>query len=172
MSPQHRLGARIQPGQGRERAVQGVGILDVGPFWQRAAARLPEEGRGLSVALWGAQGVLAAAFIAAGATKLLTPADQLAAMIPWTAEHTALAPFTGLVDLAGGLGILLPSLTRIQPRLTVLAALGIILLQVLAGLFHISRGEGDVLPMIAVFIALAGFVAWGREKARPIAPRA
>jgi hypothetical protein len=28
-----------------------------------------------------------------------------------------------------------------------------------------------VLPMIAVFIALAGFVLWGREKARPIAPR-
>ena len=138
---------------------------------QSTFAAAPSKGRALSAALWGAQGVLAAAFMAAGVTKLFTPADQLAAMIPWTGEYGALVPFTGLVDLAGGLGILLPSLTRIQPRLTVLAALGIIVLQVLAGVFHLSRGEGDVLPMIAVFIALAGFVLWGREKARPIAPR-
>ncbi len=131
----------------------------------------PSKGRALSVALWGAQGVLAAAFVAAGATKLFTPAEQLAAMIPWTGEYGALVPFTGVVDLAGGLGILLPSLTRIQPRLTVLAALGIIVLQVLAGLFHLSRGEVDVLPMNIVFIALAGFVLWGREKVRPITPR-
>ena len=135
------------------------------------ATAASSKGRGLSVALWGAQGALTAAFLMAGATKLLTPADQLTAMIPWTGEYAALVPFTGLVDVAGGLGILLPSLTRIQPRLTVLAALGIIVLQVLAGVFHLSRGEGDVLPMIAVFIALAGFVLWGREKARPIAPR-
>ena len=131
----------------------------------------PAKSRTLSVALWGAQGVLAAAFVAAGATKLFTPADQLAAMIPWTGEYGALVPFTGVVDLAGGLGILLPSLTRILPRLTVLAALSLIVLQVLAGLFHLSRGEVDVLPMNIVFIALAGFVLWGREKARPIAPR-
>ena len=129
------------------------------------------KGRGLSVALWGAQGALAAAFLMAGATKLLTPAADLAAMIPWTGEYGALVTFTGLVDLAAGFGILLPSLTRILPRLTVLAALGIIVLQVLAGLFHLSRGEVDVLPMNVVFIALAGFVLWGREKARPITPR-
>ncbi len=133
---------------------------------------VPAQGRILPVALWGAQGLLAAAFVAAGATKLLYPADQLAAMIPWTGEYGALVPFTGVVDLAGGLGILLPSLTRIQPRLTVLAALGLIVLQVLAALFHVSRGELDVLPMIAVFVALAVFVLWGRGKARPIAPRA
>ena len=129
------------------------------------------KGRGLSVALWGAQGALAAAFLMAGATKLLTAPADLAAMIPWTGEYGALVTFTGLVDLAAGFGILLPSLTRILPRLTVLAALGIIVLQVLAGLFHLSRGEVDVLPMNVVFIALAAFVLWGREKARPITPR-
>lgn len=57
-------------------------------------------------------------------------------------------------------------------RPTLLAALGLVVLQALAGVFHLSRGEGDMLPMIAVLIALAGFVLWGRGKARPIAPRA
>ena len=131
----------------------------------------PSKGRGLSVALWGAQGVLAAAFVAAGATKLFTPADQLAAMIPWTGEYGALVPFTGIVDVAGGLGILLPSLTRIQPRLTVLAALGLIAVMVLASAFHLSRGEGAVVPMNLVLAAVAAFIAWGRSKAAPIAPR-
>ncbi len=139
---------------------------------QPTFAAAPLKGRALSVALWGTQGLLAAGFLMAGATKLMTPADQLAAMIPWTGEYAALVPVTGLVDVAGGLGILLPSLTRILPRLTVLAALGLIVLQVLAGLFHLSRGEVDVLPMNIVFIALASFVLWGREKARPVTPRA
>ena len=138
---------------------------------QPTFAAAPFKGRALSVALWGTQGLLAAGFLMAGATKLLTPAADLAAMIPWTGEYGALGTFTGLVDLAAGFGILLPSLTRILPRLTVLAALGIIVLQVLAGLFHLSRGEVDVLPMNVVFIALAAFVLWGREKVRPITPR-
>ena len=67
------------------------------------------KGRALSVALWGTQGVLAAGFLMAGATKLLTPAADLAAMIPWTGEYGALVTFTGLVDLAAGFGILLPT---------------------------------------------------------------
>ena len=129
--------------------------------------------RALSIALWVAQVLLAAMFLMAGFMKLTQPVDALAGQMPWVlAVPVALVRFIGAAELAGALGLLLPSLTRIQPRLTVLAALGIILLQILAGVFHLSRGEGDVLPMIAVFIALAGFVAWGREKARPVTPRA
>ena len=132
----------------------------------------PSKGRALSVALWGAQGLLALFFVYAGFSKLFTPAADLAAMIPWTGEYAKLVTITGLVDLAGGLGILLPSLTRIQPRLTVLAALGLVVLQVLAAGFHLSRGEGAMVPMNVVVLALAAFVLWGRAKARPIAPRA
>jgi hypothetical protein len=41
----------------------------------------------------------------------------------------------------------------------------------LAGLFHISRGEPQVLPVNLVFGGLAAFVAWGRWKKAPIAAR-
>lgn len=80
-------------------------------------------------------------------------------------------PVTGIVDLLGGLGVLLPALTRIQPRLTVWAALGTIVLQVLAATLHLSRGEVMVVPMNLTLIALAAFVAWGRSRAVPIAAR-
>jgi hypothetical protein len=150
----------------------------------RLARALPEEmiltvidqptnrpSRALSVALWGTQGALAAFFIYAGASKLTMPADQLATMGPWTAGNAALAMVTGLVDLAGGIGILAPALTRILPGLTVLAALGLVVLQVLALGFHLSRGEVVMAPMNLILIALSAFVLWGRGKAAPIAPR-
>jgi hypothetical protein len=40
-----------------------------------------------------------------------------------------------------------------------------------ASALHLSRGEGAVLPMNLVLAAVAGFIAWGRSKAAPIAPR-
>lgn len=83
----------------------------------------------------------------------------------------ALVRFTGLVDLAGGLGVLLPALTRILPRLTVWAARGIIALQVLAGAFHLYRGEAMLLPFNLLLLAMAVFVAWGRNTRAPIASR-
>lgn len=122
-------------------------------------------------ALWAVQLLLALFFVWGGYTKLATPADALAKMIPWTAEHPLLTLVTGWADLLGGLGILLPSLTRIQPRLTALAAAGLLLLQGLALGFHLLRGELAVLPMNAVLIGLVLFVLWGRTRARPVAAR-
>jgi hypothetical protein len=93
-------------------------------------------------------------------------------MMPWTGEHSeAFVRVIGLVDLAGGIGILLPALTRIMPSLTVLAALGCSVLQVFAIVFHTSRGEVVVTPLNFVLLSLALFVLWGRARKAPIAPR-
>ncbi len=78
----------------------------------------------------------------------------------------------GLVDFSGGIGILLPALTRILPRLTVLAALGCVVLQISAIIFHTSRGELSALPLNAVLLPICLFILWGRGKKAPIAPRA
>ena len=126
----------------------------------------------LRIALWIAQGLVTVVFCMSGVTKLATPIPDLAAMMPWTGEvSSGFVRFIGLVDLAGGIGILFPALTRIQPRLTVLAALGCVVLQVLAFGFHASRGEFAVLPMNVVLLALSAFVLWGRGKKAPVAPR-
>ena len=130
-------------------------------------------GKPLRIALWVTQGLVAAMFGLSGFMKLAMPIAELTAMMPWTGQVPAgFVRFIGLVDLAGGIGILLPALTRMQPRLTVLAALGCAVLQVLAFGFHAYRGEFAVLPMNVVLFALSAFVLWGRSKKAPILPRA
>src|SRR5437899_9447457 len=129
-------------------------------------------GRALRIGLWVAQALIFFAFASAGLVKLLTPIPQLAAMMPWAGQYSeTFVRVIGLIDLAGGVGILLPALTRILPRLTVLAALGCTVLQVFALIFHISRGEAAVTPLNFVLLALALFVLWGRNRKAPIAPR-
>lgn len=127
--------------------------------------------RALGAGLWAAQIVIAFFFLFGAYMKLAAPADEVAKMMAWAAEHPNLKTFTGIVDLLGGLGILLPALTRIQPRLTVLAALGAIALQVLAFGFHAMRGEWAATPFNVFLLALAVFVFWGRSKAAPISAR-
>jgi len=103
---------------------------------------------------------------------VVTPLPTLATMIPWAAEVApAFFYFTAAADLAGGLGVLLPSLTRTKPGLTVAAALGCVALQASAIVFHFSRGEAANTPFNFLLVALSLFVAWGRRKA-PIEPRA
>ncbi len=127
----------------------------------------------LTMGLWVAQVLVALVFIASGLTKLLTSIPELSRMMVWPGElPVAFVRFIALVDLAGGLGILLPSLTRIRPRLTVWAALGCVVLQLLAIAFHASRGELMVLPLNLVLLPLAIFVLWGRAKRVPIPARA
>ena len=128
--------------------------------------------KGTNIGIWVAQVLGAAAFIMAGVMKTMTPIPELSAMMPWTGEYlTAFVRLMGVIDLAGGLGLLLPSLTRIMPRLTVIAAAACVLLQILAIGFHASRGEFAVLPTNVVYIALALIVLWGRGHKAPIAPR-
>ena len=132
----------------------------------------PQSRRGLSIALWVAQILLAVAFGMAGLMKLSTPIADLAAQMAWVGSvPPTLVRFIGAAELAGAIGLILPALTRIQPRLTALAAVGLIVVMVLASVVHAARGEFGMLPVNVVLGALAAFVAWGRGKAAPIAPR-
>ncbi|HAD11472.1 MAG TPA: hypothetical protein DCF33_03440 [Saprospirales bacterium] len=128
--------------------------------------------KGLNIGLWITQVLLAALYLMTGSTKLFQPIEEIAKMLPWAAEMPAgMVRFIGLSELLGGLGLLLPSILRIQPRLTVFAAIGLTLVQVLATGFHLSRGETSVIGMNFLFMAMAGFIAWGRAKKVPIAPK-
>jgi len=126
-----------------------------------------------TLTLWGAQILLAIAFGGAGLMKLSQPIEALGAMMSWV-NHSPdwLVRFIGFAEVAGALGMILPALTRIAPFLTPLAALGFVVIQVLAIGVHASLGEtAGSLPINLVLLALSLFVAWGRWKKRPIAPR-
>jgi hypothetical protein len=130
-------------------------------------------GKALRSALWVAQVLLFLVFCGSGFVKLTTPIPELSAMMPWAGQYSpAFVRFIGLIDLAGGLGILLPALSRIKPGLGLLAALGCSVLQVLAIGFHASRGEFTVLPLNFILLSLCLFVLWGRSKRAPVAARA
>lgn len=119
----------------------------------------------LNILLWTAQAFVGITFAVIAYIKLFTPIPELAAMWPWTGEFpVAMVRGLGLIDLAGGIGILIPSLTRIKPNLVAAAALGCFLLQICASIFHISRGEVDATPVNGIYLVLTAFVFWGRRK--------
>ncbi len=128
---------------------------------------------GWNIGLWAAQVLLAAFYGFAGFNKLTQTMESLGAMGMGYATDfpELLTRFIGTAEVLGAIGIILPALTRIMPRLTPLAALGFSVIQVLAMGVHISRGEFAVLPMNLVLLALSLFVLWGRERKAPIAAR-
>lgn len=128
--------------------------------------------KGLNVSLWTAQALLALPFAGGGIWKIVTPIDELASMIPWAGQVSpALLYTTATFDLLGGLGVLLPSVTRVLPRVALAATLGCILLQISAVVFHFSRDEASDTPFNFLLIALLSFVYWGRRWRAPITPR-
>jgi uncharacterized membrane protein YphA (DoxX/SURF4 family) len=128
--------------------------------------------RSVRAGLWVVQILLFVVFVGTGLWKLLTPIPQLAAMIPWAGEvPAAFLHATAVLDLLGGVGILLPALTRIAPGLTVLAALGCTALQVSAIVFHLSRGEAADTPFNVLLVGLALVVFWGRWWKAPVTVR-
>jgi uncharacterized membrane protein YphA (DoxX/SURF4 family) len=125
------------------------------------------------IGLWIVQSLLALTFVGTGVWKLATPIAALAAKMPWMGQVSPSFLYaTAGFDLLGGLGVLLPSVTRIKPGLAVLAALGCVALQASAIVFHVSRGEGANTPFNFLLVALALYVAWGRRLRAPIAARA
>ena len=132
----------------------------------------PPAGKGLHWVLWVVQVLLAAAFIMSGFGKVTQSMAELHATMPWSAEvPLGLVRFIGVAELLGGIGLILPAATRIQPWLTGYAAVGLLLVMVLAAGFHASRGEYRFIGINAILGGLAAFVAWGRLSSAPIAPR-
>ena len=117
----------------------------------------------MNIALWIAQVLLLGVFGMAGVMKTFMIA-KAKETLPWAKGRSdAFVRFVGISELLGALGMFLPMLTGILPWLTVLAAVGMAIIQVLA-IFtvHLPRKEYNVLPFNVVLLALAIFVAWGR----------
>lgn len=128
--------------------------------------------KGLNIALWITQGLISLTFVGTAFWKLLTPVDQLSKMIPWTGEFSpAFVVFIALVDLLGGVGVILPTLLKIKPKVAVLAALGCAALMASAIVFHLTRGEGAATPFNFFMLVLSSFVAWGRWTGAPVQAR-
>lgn len=131
------------------------------------------SGRGIRIGLWVVQVLLALFFLMAGFNHGIRPLEEAVKTSPWiTGIPAGLARFIGFAELAGAVGLILPAVTRIKPWLTPLAAVGLAIIMALAVPFHIMRGEANVIGIHVIVVALSVFVAWGRYRKAPIAPRA
>jgi uncharacterized membrane protein len=140
-------------------------------LWTSRSGLTSVHGKAMNICLWSVQGLLAAIFGMAGFMKTLTPMEDLGASMPWTLDVPVwLVRFIGISELAGAMGLLLPAITRIRPDLTPQAGLSLTTVMLLAMLFHVSRGEFQLLPLPLILGALAFFVAWGRFYKEPIEP--
>lgn len=125
----------------------------------------------LNLSLWVAQVIVAVMLFFGFYAKIVQPAEETAKMMPWVLEQPFLANFTGIVDLLGAIGLILPALLRIKPKLTTLAAYGAVLLMLAGSVFHIMRGESEVIGLNFFLIALLAFIIWGRTKKAIILPK-
>ena len=129
----------------------------------------------MKTTLWILQVLWGVSFSITGFGKILwyKPAlwNQALQQVPWlTAVPQDLAVFIGVAEFLGGVGLILPAITGVKPKLTPWAAIGLALVMVLAAGFHIARGEYIFVPLNLVLAAVAAFIAYGRLVVKPIAP--
>ena len=123
----------------------------------------------MSIILWVLQILLAAAFLAHGVFFLAPPAEMMAMLNASTPP--ALRLFIGVAEVLAAIGLILPGITHIQPRLIVWAAVGLMILMASACVFHMTRGETSSAVTTAILFVVVAFVAYLRWKVKPILPR-
>jgi len=129
----------------------------------------------MNTALWTVQVLWGVFFSVTGFGKVLcyNPAlwNQALHEVPWfSAVQQDLFIFIGVCEFLGGVGLILPAMTGVKPKLTPFAAFGLTLVMILAAVFHIVRGEYNFVPTNLVLGGVAAFIAYGRLFVRPIAP--
>ena len=118
----------------------------------------------MTIALWIAIGILAAANVAVGLMKLVRPKEELANMgepFAWVDDFTqGQIRLIAVAELLGAIGVVLPRATGIVPWVSGVAAVGLVIVQVGAIVTHLRRKESAIIPNVVILV-LAAFVAVG-----------
>ena len=124
----------------------------------------------MNIALWIAQALLAATFLFTGGMKLVIPLEEMMKQMPIPLPGWFLR-FTGVVEVLGAIGVVLPWLLRIRPGLTPLAAAGLVIVMIGATVYTLAGGDFTSALMPLVVGILAAFVAYGRWRLTPPSSR-
>jgi len=107
--------------------------------------------------------VLAVVFLITGANKIFRY-EQARKMMPWVNDlPRALVLAISIAEILGALGLILPAITGINPWLTPVAAVALALLQIIAAMFHIFRGEKAEVPsnvLLLILLAIVAYIRW------------
>ena len=137
------------------------------------ADQLQPDSKVLNVSLWAVQGLLGLSFFMIGMTKITTSNDDLIALgFTYIAHVPTFVPkLAGVAEILGGVGLILPAATRIQPQLTIWAATGLMLVLIIAIIMYSWLGQWANIPSPIVTGGLLAFVIWGRNSKLPIPSR-
>lgn len=125
----------------------------------------------MNILLWILQILFGLYFIVIGFAHFIVP-PGLPAQMAWMYELSpTLHWISGIAEILGGIGLILPGIFRFQTRLTWMAAAGLALVMIGAIFFHISRGETQNIVMNVVLAAIMIFIAYGRRSRWPLADR-
>jgi uncharacterized membrane protein YphA (DoxX/SURF4 family) len=115
----------------------------------------------MNMALWIVQALLATLFLFAGGIKLVTPMEDMMKQMPLPLPDWFVI-FTGVVEVLGALGLVLPWVLRIKPGLTPLAAAGLVIVMIGAAVYTWAAGDvaSALIPLLVGI--LCAFVAYGR----------
>jgi putative oxidoreductase len=116
----------------------------------------------MNVVLWVLQVLLGIMFVFHG-RMMLNPPAQAQRMPAYVHDlPPGVRRFIGLVEILGGIGLILPPLVNVLPVLSPLAAVGLVIVMALAAVYHVPRREYQNIVFNLVLLVLAAFVAYGR----------
>jgi len=127
-------------------------------------SNVKKQSKTLSVLLWISKVTLAVSLVGGAFIKLFMSPEELSEMFPWTLENRELLMITAFIDFILGIGFILPSMNHHASKLNVISAYGTIVLMIAASIFHISRGESSEIGINILFLLLALFIIWGKQK--------
>jgi DoxX-like family len=119
----------------------------------------------MNLTLWIIAGLLAVAYLAGGAAKLIVPKEKWATFRGggWAEDFSAgTFKAIGALEVLAAVGLVLPAALDIAPVLVPLAALGLVSIMAGAVITRLRRREVKIMVADLAYLALAGFVAWGR----------
>lgn len=115
----------------------------------------------MTVAYWIAASLLALFYLYSGGIKVIRSKDRLRPMMGWVdSVPLSLIRGVGALEVLGAFGLILPPLTAIAVSLALATASCLVLLQLAATTFHLSRGETNVIGLNLALFVLAGVTAW------------
>lgn len=127
----------------------------------------------MDILLWILQGVLALMMLFPGLMKLTNSNAELIkkgnGRMNWAEDVSPTAmKLIGLVEVLAAFGLILPQLLDVQPILTPIAAIGVMLTMLGALGLHLKRADEPKSYAINIMILLiAAFVAYGRLELLP-----
>jgi uncharacterized membrane protein len=123
----------------------------------------------VNAVLWLLQIVLALAFLALGLLMVTRSRERLLRVAGWVEDFPEwVVTTTGVLELLGAVGVVLPGVLGVAGVLVPVAALGLVVLLIGAIATHLLRGEQDEVGVPVALLIAAAVVAAGRLSAWPL----